>query len=279
MIQDKIENYKGCTIQHGHFSDRIYLMHIPSRPTPDLCMDLMDLAKKHDYSKIFAKLPEGITASFFDAGFTEEARISGFYEAKETAVFMGFYLNDNRSVEPKISDINKFLKIAKAKSNTNSNLSLDKRFVLRKCNEADVSAMATIYKDVFKTYPFPIHNPNYLLETMQSHVDYFGIETEGKLIAISSAEMDRESANVEMTDFATPMEWRGNQFAQHLLAKMELEMKKKNILTAYTIARAISPGMNITFSKAGYAYCGRLKNNTNISGSIESMNVWSKSLV
>jgi len=32
--------------------------------------------------------------------------------------------------------------------------------------------------------------------------------------------------------------------------------------------------MNITFAKAGYRYAGTLVNNTDISGTIESMNVW-----
>jgi hypothetical protein len=36
--------------------------------------------------------------------------------------------------------------------------------------------------------------------------------------------------------------------------------------------------MNITFAKNGYEYAGTLKNNTNISGNIESMNVWYKHL-
>ena len=44
--------------------------------------------------------------------------------------------------------------------------------------------------------------------------------------------------------------------------------------TWYTIARALSAGMNITFAKAGYRYAGTLVNNTDISGTIESMNVW-----
>ena len=55
-------------------------------------------------------------------------------------------------------------------------------------------------------------------------------------------------------------------------------MKDKDIITAYTIARAISFGMNITFAKNGYKYSGTLKNNTNISGKLESMNVWYKYL-
>ncbi|MDD4047577.1 MAG: putative beta-lysine N-acetyltransferase, partial [Clostridia bacterium] len=39
-----------------------------------------------------------------------------------------------------------------------------------------------------------------------------------------------------------------------------------------------SYGMNISFAKHRYQYCGTLINNTNISGSIESMNVWYKAL-
>jgi beta-lysine N6-acetyltransferase len=36
--------------------------------------------------------------------------------------------------------------------------------------------------------------------------------------------------------------------------------------------------MNVTFSRAGYTFTGTLINNTNIGGSIESMNVWYKRL-
>ncbi len=55
-------------------------------------------------------------------------------------------------------------------------------------------------------------------------------------------------------------------------------MKKRGIKTSYSIARAVSYGMNITFAKHGYIYSGTLVNNTNIAGSIESMNVWHKIL-
>lgn len=139
--------------------------------------------------------------------------------------------------------------------------------------------MARIYREVFPSYPFPIHDPDYLLKTMLSHIKYFCIEKNGELLAVSSAEVNEEDANVEMTDFATLPGWRGNGFGQHLLANMENHMKKRNIKTAYTIARAVSLGMNIIFSKAGYQFGGRLKNNTNISGIIESMNVWSKPII
>jgi len=36
--------------------------------------------------------------------------------------------------------------------------------------------------------------------------------------------------------------------------------------------------MNITFARNNYSFAGTLINNTNISGQIESMNVWYKAL-
>jgi hypothetical protein len=36
--------------------------------------------------------------------------------------------------------------------------------------------------------------------------------------------------------------------------------------------------MNSTFASAGYLFGGMLPNNTNISGSMESMNIWYKKL-
>lgn len=155
---------------------------------------------------------------------------------------------------------------------------LPAEFSLRACTHGDAAAMAAIYRKVFPTYPFPIHDPAWLRETMESHIDYFGVEHGGRLVALASSEMELDGLNVEMTDFATLPEFRGRNLALHLLAAMEEAMRRKGMRTAYTIARAMSPGMNITFAKAGYKFSGTLVNNTNISGGIESMNVWYKSL-
>ena len=81
-----------------------------------------------------------------------------------------------------------------------------------------------------------------------------------------------------MTDFATLPEYRGRHLATALLRRMEQQVKQRGIQTAYTIARAVSYGMNITFAKTGYAFAGTLANNTNICGNLESMNVWYKHL-
>jgi putative beta-lysine N-acetyltransferase len=98
------------------------------------------------------------------------------------------------------------------------------------------------------------------------------------MIAASSSEMDQPERNTEMTDFATLPEARGQGLATALLGRMEADAAELGLSMAYTIARSPSYGMNITFARMGYAYAGRLKNNTNIGGDFESMNVWYKKL-
>ena len=128
------------------------------------------------------------------------------------------------------------------------------------------------------SYPFPIDDPEYISETMEGDFDYFCIEKDNKIVALSSFELFKNSNSVEMTDFATLPAFRGNGYANMLLKTMEIQTRKKKFKTAFTVARAVSPGMNITFAKNGYIYAGRLTNNTNISGNIESMNIWYKKL-
>lgn len=277
--KDTLEKFEESTIQHGNYNDRIYLIKLAPEASSSTPLKLIDLAKKNDYSKIFAKVPEHQSDIFLAAGFEEEAKVPAFYDGETTAVFMGFYLNIERAEEPEFGKMQEILKIAIEKQTDKTKCCLNDDLTLRICKESDTVTMADIYKNIFPSYPFPIHESAYLWETMKSHIDYFGIEANGQLVAISSAEMDRLTSNVEMTDFATLPKWRGNGFAQLLLARMEDEMKAKGIKTAYTIARAMSAGMNITFSKAGYRFGGRLKNNTNISGQIESMNVWYKKII
>ena len=136
--------------------------------------------------------------------------------------------------------------------------------------------MARIYQEVFKSYPFPIHDPGYITRTMEEDVCYFGVKRGGKIIALASTEIDREGRNAEMTDFATLPDYRGNNLAQILLKAMEKEMRRLGIQTLYTIARLHSPAMNRTFLKQNYHYAGTLIRNTQIAGSVESMNVYYK---
>jgi len=287
-VFDTIESLQGALIQHGPFNQRIYLMKIGDANPEQLIREMKTLARRKEYTKIFAKIPLEFKDVFTEAGFRVEAEVPKFYNGYQTAAFLGYYIDPDRK-KTDTGELNKILKLAhdKAAEVRNAGESDAERVRrkplpddanLRECGPDDADRMAEIYKTVFPTYPFPIHSPGYLRETMETHIRYFGIERDGRLVALSSAETDPVSQNVEMTDFATLPDERGHGYAVHLLLRMEKEMQADGFRMAYTIARAISPGMNITFSKLGYEYGGRLINNTQISGRIESMNIWFKEL-
>jgi putative beta-lysine N-acetyltransferase len=275
---DREELVGHSIIQHGKYNDRIYLMKLAKEDHPDIIKKLDTIAKKNKYGKIFAKIPRWALKEFHDNNYRTRAYIPKFYDNKIDAYFVSKFTHPSRAKTNKkmMDQIQEIINLAKRKSKTDSNIIND--FQLKPLTKANIDQLANIYGKVFKTYPFPIFDPEYLEKAMNDNVSYFGVFDNGQLIAASSAEIDEKGKNVEMTDFATLPSQRNQGLASELLTIMEREVKKRKIKTAYTIARSISPGMNITFAKKGYQYSGTLINNTNISGKIECMNVWHKKI-
>ena len=277
-MRDKQKILHGSLIQHGKSNDRIYLMSYNSEKREELYRDLIDLAEKEEYGKIFIKVPQLDEDFFLVRGFRREAVIPRFYPGFD-CILMGYYLDEERKELSKDSGttIRKVLEVSCLERGFDK---MDQSGVsIKKLTEEHIKEMAGIYKKVFPSYPFPIDNPSYLKETMNRHVYYFGCFREENLIGLSSAETDPATGAVEMTDFAVLPEYRGENLACSLLKEMEKSVREMGFRVAFTIARAVSFGMNKTFAKADYTFGGTLINNTQISGSIESMNVWHKNLM
>ena len=275
---DTITTVGNSLIQHGRYNDRIYLMKLSQHDFPEIIESLDSLASQEGYTKIFAKIPEYAKGTFLESGYELEATIPKFYNGSQSAHFISKYLSDQRNQLQNLDKINDVLRVAQSKLEDSPITGPSTDFTYRQCQTADIHDIAELYKKVFETYPFPIQDPDYILKTMQDNVTYFGVWNNECLIALASAEVDREANNVEMTDFATNPKYQGKALSAVLLQTMEKHVEGLGIKTAYTIARSLSYGMNITFAKLGYSYSGTLINNTNISGSLESMNVWYKPL-
>jgi putative beta-lysine N-acetyltransferase len=277
-MSDIITKIGNSVIQYGNYNDRIYLMKLSSSDFP-VIIDIIDkLAQANAYSKIFAKIPAYAKDGFFENGFEIEASIPNFYTNDNEAFFMAKFLTEARKQNTKSEEINMVLKAAHQRTVESKMIKLGLGFTYRRCGISDAPQIAKIYKKIFATYPFPIYDPDYIVKTMQQNVIFFAIIYKGTIIALSSAEIDAEAGNAEMTDFAILPEYSRKGFSIFLLQLMESEVKKQQIKTVYSIARALSFGMNITLAKMGYHYCGTSINNTNISGSFESMNIWYKYL-
>jgi beta-lysine N6-acetyltransferase len=278
MQSDIVLHRGNCVIQHGRINNRVYVMKLAPGDISDIIRYADDLTHKEGYTKIFVKVPESSVEIFASAGYITEATVPFFFDGKEPAVFMAKYTDPGRKEVPQAPEIAEVLSAAFGYAGERSPHELLEGFSLMHAHAGDAKEIAALYHSVFKTYPFPIFDQEYIRESMQGQVRYYIIRKSHQLAAVASCEIDAENLNAEVTDFATNPSFRGMGFAGILLHSMETDMKKEGILLAYTIARAISRPVNIVFAGAGYQYGGLLPNNTNICGSLESMNVWYKKL-
>ena len=277
---DIVETLGQSTIQHGSYNNRIYVMNLSRNDFPQIIKKLGDLAQKNNYGKIFVKIPQWAKHEFLDHGFVCEAIIPDFFNGKNDGFFLSKFLekNQQKESEKEKKERKKVLDVFYEKKKRKQKKPIASDFDLRVISEQDISSLTQLYKQVFKSYPFPIFSPDFIKETMKENVCYYGLFDDHRLIAAASAEMNPDYEHVEMTDFATFPSYRGKNTAASLLYQMEEDMKKKDFKTCFTIARSCSFGMNSTFGKADYEYGGTLIHNTNISGRIESMNVLFKKI-
>jgi lysine 2,3-aminomutase len=274
MNQDTTEIIENSTIHHGKTSNRIYLMKLAPKQVNQLIPKLDKLAEENGYTKIFAKVQAQVLPGFISNDYEIEGFVPHFYNGKTDCLFVSKFIDKKRKAIPlKELELLQDL-LLNAKEITKNGYNCVVNFSIKKLGTHDAKAITEIFEKVFETYPFPVHNPEYILETMEQHgTQYFGVYSNKKLIGVSTAEIDMENENAEMTDFAVLPDHRGQNIALSLLGKMEKEMENAGIKTCYTIARLNQAGMNKTFLKAGYRYTGTLVNNTNIGGNIESMNI------
>lgn len=275
---DKVEKLEHSVIQHGPNNDRVYLMKLAEKDSPEIIDKLHDLSLVKQYTKIFAKVPEKMVDDFLDKEFKKEATIPKFYKGKESAHFVSRFIGAARSFLSlnKKQKIKKSIEVALSKREENNLQKPDAEF--RSLAPEDATDLVSLYEKTFQVYPFPIFDEQYIKETMDKNIDYFGAYVDDQLVAASSAEKDVENKNAEMTDFATLPKHRGKNLSYFLLKEMEKEMANQDVKTLFTIARSTSIGMNATFARQDYEFAGTLVNNTYIGEDIESMNVWYKHL-
>ncbi len=276
MSFDVIERFKSSLIQHGNCSSRIYVMEFPTENFETYPQSLIQFARSKKYTKIICKTPSNFESLFLAYNFKKEALIPGFFNGKEDVVFMCYYFDKKREIETYIEKYEEIMKVSKKKSHTPLFFKLSSGYKVVSCSTDTIPLLVNLYKRVFPSYPFPIHEPGYI-KTIDEVLSFnIGVMFKDELVAAASTERSLQYNNCEMTDFATLPEHRGVGLGGYLLHLMDTHIKQEGIYVVYTIARAISYGMNITFAKNQYMFGGRLKNNTDISGSIESMNIWYK---
>ncbi len=273
-MADLIKKFGKSIIQHGKNNDRVYLMKLAKEDFPFIIYELEQIAQINKYSKIFIKIPSKHAPIFQASDFHIEAIVPKLFNGEKDAFFMSKFLSKKRA----LSETTPFeaLQIILLKNVPQAKYNPD--LEIKKISDKDLQELANLYQDIFETYPFPIHDKQYLKEISNSHVDFYGIWIDNMLAAAGSCEKDKKGENAEMTDLAVRKGFRGKKLAQNLLLHMEKQLINEGYKTLYTISRLNSVGVSLCFLKCGYSYGGTLVNNTNIAGQMESMNVFYKQL-
>jgi beta-lysine N6-acetyltransferase len=275
---DTIEYIGKSLIQHGPGSSRIYLMKLHADDIPHIIEQLDSLAALKNYGKVFVKIRKRHQPVFKKAGYIQEAYVPGFFKGKEGGYFLGKYFSVERKTIADKKSIKNIIRMAESKARPGILACSENTINVHRADQKDSEPLSDFYRQIFTSYPFPIFDKQYIEKTMAENVEYYLVRQKKRIIAAGSCEVDKENLNAEMTDFATLPEFRGHGLAQQILSFMENAMGVYRVFCLYTIARALSSGINITFSKKGYKFAGTLFNNTHIAGSIESMNVWYRHL-
>jgi putative beta-lysine N-acetyltransferase len=239
---------------------------------------LEDLALDAGVDKVFVKARASHREALESAGMCAEAVIEGYFDGRP-AVVLSSFLSDERRRRHAARRQQEILAEIHDRPADPSLQPMPDGYRLVRARPEDAADLGELYGHVFRSYPFPIDDPDYVVSTMQTNVIYRLVrDPGGAVVAAASAETDAAHRNAEMTDFATLPEQRGAGLAQHLLAALEVDMDDLEIPNLYTIARARSAGMNRVFRNRGYRRTGTLVNNCHIAGQFEDMHVWCKQL-
>jgi putative beta-lysine N-acetyltransferase len=237
---------------------------------------ITELSEQDYVEKVIIKSRLEFVPSFIEKGYVIEAAVPGYFLGGD-GFFLCKYKEINRYNSDKWCEEDTILegvwnKVGKLHERMEQNL------VLRRAEVKDAEELSGFYSKVFPIYPVPIEDPAYVQEQIEGDVIFIIIEDNGKIIASASAEINMEYRNAEITDCATLPSHRKGGYMSFIIQELEKQLQERQVYCSYSIARALSFGMNAVLHNLQYTYKGRMKNNCYIFDKIEDMNVWSKDL-
>ncbi len=275
---EKIEKIEGALVYHGNMHNRIYFPEENLVDLGSLLPKMKNLAKTKNYEKILSKAPESSMNIFKANGYEVEAKIPGLYNGTIDGYFLAEYVRKERRQkdEKSAKTIASVKKIALAanKPKTDSQLLMPSNLKIRKLTEKDFEALEELHKKAYKYHPDQIKNRTHFTALAGMDHLFFGLFENDELLVSTTLAIHKNEANMEIVDFVTHPNFRGQNLSYFLVQDMKEQMVNFGCKTMYTMVRATSYGLNITFSKHGFTFAGTLTNNCVVRDTMESMNVW-----
>lgn len=275
---ETIESIDGATIYHGEIHNRVYLSEINSGKIDSILPKMKALAKQKKYDKILSRVPEDAINHFKSNGYKVEAKIPGLYNGMTTGYFLADYLSKNRyqcdEKQLKTIETVKTIAMAANKPNENPHMRVPNDYMVRKLDKNDFSELVALHEKAYKYHPKHIKREQDLEQLAELDHQFHGLFVKNELLVSAILREHTKESNLEIVDFATHPDYRGQNLSYYLVQEIKTLMDNKRCTTIYALARATSYGLNITYSKHGFKYAGTLTNNAFVRDALESMNVW-----
>ncbi|WP_158736161.1 putative beta-lysine N-acetyltransferase [Alteribacillus sp. YIM 98480] len=260
------------------FSERIKIYALPKEEKMPLFLDsLKRVARTQHCDKlIFYVTQEDRTRESLKQ-FELEGAIKGFFKGKDAFIY-SFFLHPSRNYTVDPQKEKRVIEQACAVTKKAGRSILPAKYTMRRPTENDAEEMSRLYRSVFKTYPTPMHDPDFIRGVMKNEVYFTVIEHKDRIISACSADVLPSFQSAEMSDCATIEEHRNKGLLSYQFSFLIRLMQQKKIWTLFSYSRSLSLGMNVVNIYHGFTYGGRMVRNSNISGQLESMNIWYRQL-
>lgn len=279
-MHDTIEIKDNLKIHHGKVNNRLYLMKSKTNNWSQAFEAINTITNTYGYEKIITRVPASAKDFFLTKKFSVEALVPGLYNGTEDGYFFANYHNEKRSIvdEKKLNVIESVKTIAKAAKKDPSENVLSNEYTLRQLDISDIDSIIKLNTKILGSYPFPFFNKQYLEKSFSNEFKFYGIQKDNELLVYCYIKEDIEHNFIEIVDFITHPSYNGKNLSQYLVSHIIDLAFSKNIRTVLCLVRATSYGLNIMLRKNEFLLSGTLNNNTLIDDSIESVNVWYKSI-
>lgn len=266
-----------ATVFLDQYNQRLRVYNYEATDYEALILKLRWLAEANGLDKIICMAFPRDWERFLRHGYVLEA-ILKYYHGGEDALVMSKFRSQERLTSPNLMQEILLIEDILSREPMPGPRHPAPEHHVRLAQPDDIGPLIDLFRSIFRTYPTPLIHRSYLENVFQTESLFAVCEHDGAIVAAASAEMHPRVRAAELTDCATRADARGRGLMSALLQRLESELKRRDFICAYTMARARSFGMNAVFHQLGYEFNGRLVNNCDIFGAYEDMNIWVRDL-
>ncbi|MFT5430910.1 MAG: putative beta-lysine N-acetyltransferase [Myxococcota bacterium] len=264
----------NVSVCNDAYSDRLRCDHPRVSDGQSLGEALVEKADALDRGRVMVMASEQLAEGLRAGGLHLEARIPGFYRGEEDCVVMGTAIASDRA------ELGQPVAVRHVKTLLGQPHMASKRTLPSTVRAAleDAGDIAELLGATFDAYPTPSHEADYVAEQIHDGIPFRMVRQHGELLACASADLVRTARTAELTDCATRPAARGRGLMQAILMDLMDDLREMDYPTAFTLARASVPGVNLAFERLGFGLRGTMTQSCRIGTGLEDMNVWSRIL-